>query len=564
LPDLTEKVLPIDMKSPVALHSEKKHSEIGSIDLSRPGLKRILYFSLIFIVSIAVRLYFYQGPSGADDMIYFGVIKKILLGESIGEAIRSAGHWGIRIGMIFPIYGLMRCFGVSEWTSMLYPMIMSAITLITIYFICCKLFNSATGLIASAAYAILPLDVHYSGIMYPDGPIVFFSLIFLYFVYRISLDEAIQPGRALLAGLALGLGFLIRETSLFLFIAIPLLFFRSPKKKTYATSAVIIGAGFIVAIAIEMLCLSLLTGDPFARFKILFGQTHVMTPGQYAFVPRFYGYLSDGVIMLFATYWIAPIIIPLTIGSLFKSIFFTNTESQSSEKSHFLWILILSVTVLLFYLYAPVIGFTKPLERDERYLLVIMPFIAIAFGHIIYSLISHSRVARITGILLAAFYCLSSLIALESIVNKNSYGIQLISQYIKMNPAGSYFLPNHLKPILEIKNGLNADSKKIQTYSYDTNVVSKILEKAKGSMGKQCLFYIPEIHSAQMEFSKYTEWPEDKMHLVATLTPEPSLTCRMLRSQKPLYDWTPAFFKSRVCYAPAIQVYNLNPTKVNP
>ncbi len=532
-----------------------------SIHLSSPGLKHILYFSLIFLFSLAVRFYFYQGPSGADDMIYFGVIKKILLGESIGEAIRSAGHWGIRIGMIFPIYGLMYFFGVSEWTSMLYPIIMSAATLIAIYLICCKLFNSATGLIASAAYAILPLDVHYSGIMYPDGPVVLFSIIFLYFVYRISLNEKIQPKWALFAGLALGLGFFIRETSIFLLIAIPLLFFQAPKKKTYVASAIIIGAGFIIALIVEMICLSLLTGDPFVRFRILLGQTHVLTPGQYAFVPRFHSYFLDGVLMLFATYWIAPMAIPLTIGILIKSAFFSNKESHPSEKNHFSRILLLSAAIMIFYLYAPVIGFTKPLERDERYLLVVMPFIAIAFGSLLYSLINHSRVARIGGILLAAFYCLSSWIALESIVNKNSYGIQLISQYIKANPAGAYILPNHLKPVLELKNGLNPDNKKILTYGYGANTASEILKKANGSVEKQYLFYIPEMHLSQMGFSKYIEWPEYKMHLTASLTPEPSLTCRMLRSEKALYDWTPAFFKSRICYAPTIQVYNLNSAK---
>ncbi|MBI5742112.1 MAG: glycosyltransferase family 39 protein [Nitrospirae bacterium] len=518
-----------------------------------------IFLSLfILIAAVLLRCLFYMGPSGADDMIYFSVIEKLLLHDDAGKSITSSLHWGMRLGMIFPVWAIMKLFGVSELTSMVFPMLLSAGTLFFIYFAGRSLFNPAVALIASSVYAILPLDVYYSGVMYPDGPVVLFSALFLYLLYRVTLNENIDIKGSLLAGLMLGCGYLIRETSLLLFIAFPILFFKTPKKKNYITSVIFVIAGLLSVMLIEMFIVWHLTGDPFARFNMLAGKTNVFTPNQYQFHPRFHSYFVDGIILCFATHWIAPLMIPLIIGT--SILFFSGRESgerYSAYRTHFVWLFILTAVILLFYIYAPVIGFTKPLERDERYYLVIMPFAAILLGYILYEFFRRGGWRRPAGYSLVFFYVFASVISLGSIMNKNSLGLDLMDGFMKQHDAENYIIPAQLKPVLHLKNGPQFMQGKIITYTYDETEISDFLKQTRKDGAVQYIFDIPKLHEIQTDFTGHIKWPLEKMETVEVMTTSARLSCRILRANDVLYEITPDLIKSRICFTADMYVYRL-------
>lgn len=516
-------------------------------------LKLHILFVFLLFAALGLRITFYQGPSGADDMIYFSVVEKLLAGKDVGETITTAGHWGARTGMVFPLWGVMKFAGVSEAASMIYPLVLSAATMVLIYFSGFNLFGPAPALIALASYALLPLDVHYAGIMYPDGPVVFFSFLSLYLLFLVSRSTKFSVWPPLLAGISLGLGYCIRETSILLFIVVPLLFVPAKNKVAYCKSAVLFGIGFALVLACEMLLFWALTDNLFARFQILTQKTQVLTPHQYPFIPRFHSYFWDGPLLLFATYWMAPLLLPLVL--IAAPFIFLRSKQHSGQQEaggKVLWLAIVALAVLLFFIYAPVIGFTKPLERDERYYLIVMPLFALLFGVMVYNVFQSSKTwKKIALFTLGVNVCLS-LFALGCIVNKNSIGLNEIQRFIHANPAARYLLPEALAPALRLKEAHAAEPGKITSYRYGENPVLP----AKDPGEKAYLFYIPYLHRIQPDWSGPMRWPADRYVVQEVLHTTPSLSCRFLRRSR-LFDLLPEFFSDRICVSPDIYVYAL-------
>lgn len=518
--------------------------------------KQYVIFLILLGAALFLRIFLYQGPSAADDMIYFSVVEKLLAGKDVGETITTAGHWGARTGMVFPLWGVMKFAGVSEAASMIYPLVLSAATMVLIYFSGFNLFGPAPALIALASYALLPLDVHYAGIMYPDGPVVFFSFLSLYLLFLVSGSTKFSVWAPLLAGISLGLGYCIRETSILLFIIVPLLFVPAKNKVAYCKSVVLFGIGFALVLACEMLLFWFLTDNLFARFQILTQKTQVLTPHQYSFIPRFHSYFWDGPILLFATYWIAPLLIPLVlIAAPFAFLWERQHTDQRKENGKILWLAILALAVLLFFIYAPVIGFTKPLERDERYYLIVMPLFALLFGVMVDHVFRSGKLWKKFAIFTLVINLILSLFALGCIVNKNSIGLTEIHAFIHATPAAKYLLPEALAPALRLKVGGATESEKITSYRYSDNPILPV----QGLSDQAYLFYIPYLHRIQPDWTGPMHWPAERYVLWKVLHTESSLSCRLLQQVR-LLDALPEFFSKRVCVSPDVHVYTFRQT----
>jgi len=117
-------------------------------------------------------------------------------------------------------------------------------------------------------------------------------------------------------------------------------------------------------------------------------------------------------------------------------------------------------------------------------------------------------------------------------------------------------VPAHLKPILHLKNGLDFMQGKIISYRDDMDTSEFITELYDGST-EQYLFIIPKIQEVQSDFKDYIEWPMEKMELVKVMKTPDRISCIILRYNDTLYDITPSFFKSRICYKSEVFVYKL-------
>ncbi len=535
-------------------------------------LKYHFAFSLILLCAVGLRVSFYMGPSGADDVIYYSVIEKLLLNEDIGKTITSSMHWGIRLGMIFPVWAFMELFGVSPFSTYLYPMILSIGTLFFIYIASLKLFNPAVALIASFCFAILPQDVYLAGVIYPDGPVILFASLFIYFFYRVSLNENVDIAQSIVIGLILGLGYYVRETAVILLIAVPILFFKTPNKKNYFKSVLLVLAGLSIAIGLEMLVVWLLTGDPLARFKILLGESKVLEPREFkAWGPNYTNakseyskYLFEPFVVIFATYWISPMMMLLAAGLPVMLIMKKkNNTLMSTWNGHFLWLAILTFGILAYYTHGPIYGFTMPLKRSVRYYHIIAPLAAILTGVVLYELLKQKGFERLSGYLLIVFYISSSFFCLGSIVNKNAHGIEMIDEFIAQNPAENYVMPMMLKNTLKLMRGQDFPQKKVMTYQYrrkamknDRRIFSLLTDIRKEGK-KQYLFVIPKLHEIQNNYKRHIKWPMDKLELVEVMTATPGISCRIMKASDYVYSITPNLFKSKICYTTDIYVYLL-------
>lgn len=536
------------------------------------NLKYHFFFIITAFFAVVLRLYYYMGPSGADDVIYYSVVEKLLLNVDVSTAIISSKHWGVRLGLIFPVWGFMKLFGVSEVSSYLFPMITSTGTLILIYIAGLRFFNPAIALISSLCFAILPQDVYLSTVMYPDGPVVFFSTLFIYLFYRVALNDSVSIKESLIAGLVLGIGCYVRETAVLMLVALPILFFRAPNKRNYCKSVCYVLAGLSIAIGLEMIFLWVITGDPLMRFKILLGETKILAPRgvaswgpNYSNIKSTYNkYLFEPFIVIFATYWISPMMILISIGIPILIMIRRNGKKLlSSWNGHFLWLFILTFGILAYYTYGPIYGLAVPLKRSVRYYHVITPLASILSGVVLYELLIQKGLRRWTGYLLIVFYIGASFICLGSIINKNAHGIELIEEFIEQNPAENYIMPMMLKKTLQLMDGPDFPLEKVMTYQYlnkarkNDKLIADLLTNVRKVDSKQYVFVIPKLHEIQIFYLRQINWPMDKLDLVKVMSTSPGFSCRFLKFNDYIYNLTPNLLKSKICYTTDIYVYQL-------
>jgi hypothetical protein len=493
-------------------------------------------------------------------MIYFHVQEKLLMNNvDVGTAISSSKHWGVRLGMIFPVWAFMKVFGVSQFSSYLFPMISSIGILVLIYIVGLKLFNPQVALLSTVSFAILPQDVYLSAVIYPDLPVALFGSLFIYLFYKLSLDENVAIKQSLIAGFVLGLGYYVRETSLILLITIPILFFNAPKKRNFCISMIFVLVGLSIAVAFEMFVLWLMTGDPLTRLKILIGETKVLAPRDLStYRPRYSSFLLDPFIVVFATHWISPLMILVVAGiSILLITQKNNYQLFSLKKGHALWLFILTFGILAYYCYGPIYGLTMPLKRSARYYHTITPFASLLLGIILYEFLSQRGVKKLIGCSMAAFYVLASLFSLGSIVNKHSHGINLIEEFIAQNPAENYIIPEGLKRTLRLKHGLMFLKEKIIPYKYNEAMIHDLLTNVCKDDAIQYVFYIPKIHKHKNQFREHIKWPMEKMLPVTVMSTTPLISCRILKSNAILFKVIPNFFQSKICYNTKVYVYRL-------
>lgn len=543
--------------------------------MSLKSSDRLKYHVLFFVTvcfAVALRASYYMGPSGADDIIYFSVVEKLLSNQDVGTALSSSKHWGVRLGVVFPVWAAMKLFGISEFSSYIFPLITSAGILVFVYIAGLRLFNPQVALLSSLIFALLPQDVYLSTVMYPDGPVVLFSALFIYLFYKLSGNENADVRLALITGIILGVAYFIRETALILLITIPILFFHAPNKKKFFRTAFFILSGLLLAIAFEMLVFWFLTGDPLTRWEILLGKTKVLEPRNFTVYSHsnvksgslLSRYLLDPFVAIFATHWISPLMVIIVAGVLFLQV--TRKEQYkffSMKQGHFLWLFILTFAILAFYSFGPVYGLTVPLKREVRYYHTITPLASLLAGVLVYEFVIQKGVKRFTGYALVFFYILASFVCLGSIINKNVHGLDLIEEFISQNPADNYIMPVMLKETLQLRRGSNFTQDKIVSYQYKKGLksndffINELISNTRKDNAVQYVFIIPKIHEILIKFRRQINWPMEKMRLVKVMTTAPSISCRILKSSDMMFSLIPDTIKSKICYSTDVYVYQL-------
>ena len=110
-----------DMKAWLAKAPIRITALTDSSALSRQGVRRTdwVILGLLVLLACVVRLIFYTGPMGSDDVIYTQMAVAILHGDwSVGNYVGA-----LRYGINLPVAALMALFGTSEFNANLWALL---------------------------------------------------------------------------------------------------------------------------------------------------------------------------------------------------------------------------------------------------------------------------------------------------------------------------------------------------------------------------------------------------------------------------------------------------------
>lgn len=175
------------------------------------------------------------------------------------------GHGTIRYPITIPLALSFLSFGGNEIAlalpSLLYMMGAMAIG----YYLVCKMVGQWAAILAMLCAITVPLFMVQGSIANVDMPELFFQLGSIAFFMK-GLQEERPAKLFFAAGAMAGLGFLTRETSVFIALFYAVLFFAGYKQSRW--HYLWIAVGFMAVWAVELFYLGIMTGDPFYRITI--------------------------------------------------------------------------------------------------------------------------------------------------------------------------------------------------------------------------------------------------------------------------------------------------------
>lgn len=219
-------------------------------------------FGVLF-VALVVRLLFFNGPFGSDDLVYLTRATEISKGEWSSANYNGALRYGFNIPAGFFIY----LFGINLAAANLWPLLCSLAEIVAVYFFAAKLWGARAALFAALILAFIPIHAAVATRIHAD-PVVscFLTLSFIFFYFA---EERRSRRLYFLAGLAMGMVFWAKELAviaLFAFAFYPLLWRKFDTRWAYVI------AGGLTMLFAHLALMYFIAGDPFHAFKVIIGQ----------------------------------------------------------------------------------------------------------------------------------------------------------------------------------------------------------------------------------------------------------------------------------------------------
>jgi hypothetical protein len=178
-------------------------------------------FLILLLSALLLRVYDFQGYTDSDPRHYS------FLADELSKGVLHIPHipeddaapvFYVRPGVYFPVAMLIRVFGLSEFTLVAYPFVISLLSCVLAYFFARKLLSPLEGLIAFALLALLPFDVQIASKLLPDAVAAFWANLALYLLWRAVDTASLKAGASLavLSGVLFGISWLCKESVVYL------------------------------------------------------------------------------------------------------------------------------------------------------------------------------------------------------------------------------------------------------------------------------------------------------------------------------------------------------------
>jgi 4-amino-4-deoxy-L-arabinose transferase-like glycosyltransferase len=214
----------------------------------------------LLVFAVVVRLAFFNGSFGSDDLVYLA--EAVQISEGIWTSSDYIG--ALRYGFNIPAGFFAYLFGLNSFTINLWSLLCSLAEIVTVYLFAASLWNRRIALYSGLILICMPLHIAVSTRLHSD-PVVSFFLT-LSFVLFFLAERQRNRLLYLLTGIAMGLVFWAKEIvtaiMLFAFAFYPLIF-----RKLEIRWLLVIGGGLIMLVAHFMLMI-VIADDPLHVFKL--------------------------------------------------------------------------------------------------------------------------------------------------------------------------------------------------------------------------------------------------------------------------------------------------------
>lgn len=222
----------------------------------------------LVIALAAVQWLLRESPRPDDPMNYFR-FAGVFSGLDHTASVLPIGHQPLRLGVLVPVAAAQWTFGYSEAAYMAVPVVALAGFGVATYALARHSLGRVGALAAVGLACLTPLVLEESSHPLPDLPMAMWftaAVALLLGTARWSLSTRRQDAVAAAAGLALGLAWITKENVALLAPAVlaALLLLRLTRRQL-----LLVATGAAAVVAVELVSLTALVGDPLARVGVL-------------------------------------------------------------------------------------------------------------------------------------------------------------------------------------------------------------------------------------------------------------------------------------------------------
>lgn len=347
-----------------------------------------LLLSIILALGLFLRTYRLDEliPFIGDQGWFYISARDMLLGKDFPLVGITSSHTWLHQGVLwtYVLAILLKLFNFNPLAGFYFTAILGALTVFLVYRIGSVMFSPRIGVISSFLYATSPLIILHSRMSYHTSPIPFFTILFIYSVYKwIKGNVLYFPVSIFLLAVLYNLElatFSFSVTFIMVFI------FGLFKKTKWARRVINVRTFLFSAVAfiipmLPMIVYDLSHGFPqtlkfivwiIYRIAVFFGypSLHPNSPGE-----TWATFFSFNSLLVQRLFYFAnmPISFLILISSLllFVAIVIKQIRSKRYNLSHLL--------IFLFF-FVPFIGFLSQKTNSEAYLLIFFPTIMIILG----------------------------------------------------------------------------------------------------------------------------------------------------------------------------------------
>jgi hypothetical protein len=240
------------------------------------GLNRrwTIWAEVIVLLGIAIglRVFNFYGFYGSDDSNYLRLARTLADGGDLSALMtKDARVFGCRVGTYAPVAGFLRCVPSVEIAMVAYPFVMSLVGVLAVWWAGRTWLGGRTGLGAGLLLAGLPMETINASQLLPDLPGSVWAFLGIMLIEGARrADRVFRPMLgSMLGGALLGLGWLCKETIVYIVLVVFLYWIgsaaRNPKRWRTTISA---GAGFGLILLVEMIAYWRISGDALFRFHV--------------------------------------------------------------------------------------------------------------------------------------------------------------------------------------------------------------------------------------------------------------------------------------------------------